>query len=197
MRSREAAPNQYIMEIDAGVQRVARIEEHMKEQLEQWERRPFVKALMAMRGFKEVAAMTEVSELGDLSRFRHPRQLMGYLGLVPSEESTGSRRRQGAITKTGNCHARWMLIECASHYSHAPKVSPQLSARQAEQSHAVKIISWRAQKRLNYRFRRLSARGLHRNKVVVAIARELCGFLWELHLQVAAEVRQSGTLKRV
>ena len=100
------------------------------------------------------------------------------------------------LTKTGNCHARWMLIECASHYSHAPKVSPQLSARQAEQSHAVKIISWRAQKRLNYRFRRLSARGLHRNKVVVAIARELCGFLWELHLQVAAEVRQSGTLKR-
>ena len=187
---------EYIMEIDAGVQRVARIEEHMKEQLAQWERRPYVKALTAFRGFKEVAAMTEVSELGDLSRFAHPRQLMGYLGVVPSEESTGGRRRQGSITKTGNCHARWMLIECASHYSHAPKVSPQLSARQEGQSHAVKIISWRAQKRLNYRFRRLSARGLHRNKVVVAIARELCGFLWELHLQVAAEVRQSGTLKR-
>lgn len=150
---------------------------------------------MAFRGFQEVAAMTEVAELGDLDRFDHPRQLMAFLGLVPQEESTGSRRRQGAITKTGNGHARWMLIECASHYSHEPKVSPQLSARQQGQSHAVKIISWRAQNRLNYRFRRLKARGMHRNKVVVAIARELCGFLWELHRQITAELRQQTDLR--
>lgn len=186
---------EYIMEVDAGVQRVERLEQHMKEQLAYWERAPYVEALMAFRGFQEVAAMTEVAELGDLDRFDHPRQLMAFLGLVPQEESTGSRRRQGAITKTGNGHARWMLIECASHYSHEPKVSPQLSARQQGQSHAVKIISWRAQNRLNYRFRRLKARGMHRNKVVVAIARELCGFLWELHRQITAELRQQTDLR--
>ena len=137
--------------------------------------------------------MTEVSELGDLSRFAHPRQLMGYLGLVPAESSSGERRRQGGITKTGNGHARWMLIECASHYSHAPMVSPQLSARQAGQSREVRAIAWRAQNRLNHRFKRLAARGLHRNKVVVAVARELCGFIWELHRQVSAEIGKAPT----
>lgn len=181
---------EYILEVDALIQRVARVEQHMKDILPTWEREPFVRALMAFRGFKEVAGMTEISELGDLSRFSHPQQLMGYLGMVPEESSSGEKRRQGGITKTGNSHARWMLIECASHYSHPPRVSPQLSARQAGQSHEVRCIAWRAQNRLNYRFKRLAARGLHRNKVVVAVARELCGFLWELHAQVAREIEQ-------
>ena len=110
----------------------------MKDILETWERRPYVEALVAFRGFQTVAAMTAVSELGDLGRFAHPRQLMGYLGLVPGEDSSGARRRQGSITKTGNGHARWMLIECASHYSHPPRVSPQLSARQEGQSREVR-----------------------------------------------------------
>lgn len=179
---------EYVMAVDAGVERVARIEQQMKDFLPKWEREPFVRALMSFRGFQEVAAMTEISELGDLSRFDHPRQLMGYLGLVPEEHSSGEKRRQGGITKTGNGHARWMLIECASHYSHAPRVSPQLSARQAGQSREVRAIAWRAQNRLNTRFKRLSARQLHRNKVVVAIARELCGYLWELHQQVTKEI---------
>jgi transposase len=179
---------EYINEVDAGTERVDRIEGQMKDLLPSWEREPYVRALMSFRGFQEVAAMTEISELGDLSRFAHPRQLMGYLGLVPTESSSGERRSQGGITKTGNGHARWMLIECASHYSHAPMVSPQLSARQAGQSREVKAIAWRAQNRLNHRFKRLAARGLHRNKVVVAVARELCGFLWELHTQVSTEI---------
>ena len=183
---------EYIMEVDAGTERVGRIEQHMKDILPGWEREPYVRALMAFRGFQEVAAMTEISELGDLSRFAHPRQLMGYLGLVPSESSSGERRSQGGITKTGNGHARWMLIECASHYSHAPMVSPQLSARQAGQSREIRAIAWRAQNRLNYRFKRLAARGLHRNKVVVAIARELCGFIWELHRQVSVEIGKAA-----
>jgi transposase len=178
---------EYIMEVDAGAERVRRVEQHMKDILPGWEREPCVRALMSFRGFQEVAAMTEISELGDLSRFAHPRQLMGYLGLVPTEDTSGERRRQGGITKTGNGHARWMLIECASHYSHAPMVSPQLSARQAGQSREVRAIAWRAQNRLNHRFKKLAARGLHRNKVVVAIARELCGFIWELHHQVRKE----------
>jgi len=185
---------EYIQAVDAGVERVARIEQQMKDFLPQWEREPYVRALMSFRGFQEVAAMTEISELGDLSRFDHPRQLMGYLGLVPEESSSGERRRQGGITKTGNGHARWMLIECASHYSHAPRVSPQLSARQTGQSREVRSIAWRAQNRLNTRFKRLSARQLHRNKVVVAIARELCGYLWELHHQVALELERQRSL---
>lgn len=139
--------------------------------------------------------MTEVSELGDLSRFANPRQLMAYLGLVPSEASSGSKRRQGAITKTGNGHARWMLIECASHYRMPPKVSPQLSARQGGQSREVKAIAWRAQERLNKRFKRLSARGIHRNKVVVSVARELCGYLWELHRQMTLEIETKAGAK--
>lgn len=192
-RTRMAHPAQqlvleeYILEVDTLTQRVARIEAHMIEFLPNWGREPYVRALMAFKGFKEVAAMTVVSELGDLSRFSHPRQLMGYLGLVPEEASSGEKRRQGGITKTGNGHARWMLIECASHYSHAPRVSPQLSARQAGQSRELRCIAWRAQNRLNFRFKRLAARQLHRNKVVVAVARELCGFIWELHRQVTAE----------
>jgi len=180
---------EYIQAVDAGVERVNRIEQQMKDLLPSWEREPYVRALMTFRGFQEVAAMTEISELGDLSRFEHPRQLMGYLGLVPSERSTGTRRRQGSITKTGNGHARWMLVECASHYNHAPRISQQLSARQAGQSREVRAIAWRAQNRLNYRFKRLSARGLHRNKIVVGIARELCGYLWELHHQVSKEMK--------
>ena len=164
----------------------------MKELLFSWEREPYVRALMCFRGFKEVAAMTEISELGDLSRFVHPRQLMGYLGPVPTESSSGEKRRQGTITKTGNGHARWMLIECASHYSHPPRVSPQLSARQGGQSREVKIVAWNAQNRLNKRYGRLAARGLHRNKVVVAIARELCAFIWEVRQQVDAELKASN-----
>ena len=171
---------EYIMAVDAGVERVRRLVAHMESVLETWERKPQVEALVALRGFQTVAAMTVVSELGDLSRFKSPRQLMGYLGMVPSEATTGTKRRQGSITKTGNGHTRWMLIECASHYRLEPKVSDALSARQQGQSRPVCELSWRAQNRLNYRFKRLSARGLNRNKVVVAVARELCAFVWEL-----------------
>ena len=178
---------EYIIAVDAGVERVGRLVAHMERVLETWSRKPHVEALMALRGFQTVAAMTIVSELGDLSRFKGPRQLMGYLGMVPGESSSGMKRRQGSITKTGNGHARWMLIECASHYRMAPKVSAALSARQTGQSRAVRELSWGAQNRLNYRFARLSARGLNRNKVVVAVARELCAFVWELDGLVSKE----------
>jgi transposase len=179
---------EYIMAVDAANERVARLEESMERQLDQWDAKPYVEALMAFRGFQVVAAMTIIAELGDLSRFKHPRQLMGYLGIVPGEDSSGEKRRQGAITKCGNSHARWMLIECASHYRYEAKVSQELSKRQDGQSREVKAISWRAQNRLCFRFRALSARGLNRNKVVVAIARELSAFIWELHRQVSKEI---------
>jgi transposase len=122
---------EYVQGVDAGVERVARLESRMRALLEGWEWKPVVEALMAMKGFQIVAAMITISELGDLTRFAHPRQLMAFLGLVPSEDSSGDRRRQGAITKCGNSHARWLLIESAQAYRNSPKVSAALSQRQS------------------------------------------------------------------
>ena len=171
---------EYIQAIDSGVKRVARLEDRMKLVLNDWDWKPVVSALMACKGFKEVAAMTVISELGDLRRFSHPRKLMAFLGLVPGEHSSGSKRRQGSITKSGNSHARWMLVECAQHYRRAPKVSKELTTRQAGQSKEVKNLSWRMQNRLSKRYKCLRARGIMDSKCIVAIARELSGFIWEL-----------------
>jgi transposase len=135
---------------------------------------------MACRGFQEVAAMTVISELGDLRRFDHPRKLMAFLGLVPDEHTTGSKRRQGSITRCGNSHARWMLVECSQHYRKSPKVGAVLARRQEGQAKEVRELSWRMQNRLHARYVKLRARGKRENKVIVAIARELCGFIWEL-----------------
>ncbi len=124
--------------------------------------------------------MILVSELGDVHRFSHPRQVMAYLGLVPTENTSSEKRRQGRnhqmrqrpcpMVTGGVCPA----LRCP------PKVSKELSRRQEGQSQEVRAISWRAQNRLHHRYRRLLARRLQRNKAMVAIARELCGFIWEL-----------------
>jgi transposase len=152
----------------------------MKDLLEDWEWKPVVKALMACKGFQEVAAMTIISEVGDLRRFEHPRKLMAFLGLVPGEETSGQKRRQGSITKCGNGHARWMLVECAQHFRRAPKISAALTKRQEGQSKEVKALSWRMQNRLSSRYMKLRMRGIRDVKCVVAIARELSAFIWEL-----------------
>jgi transposase len=171
---------EYLLAIEAAAERIERCEVAMRELLEKWRLAPAVRALMAMKGFQTVAAMILVSELGAIERFAHPRQLMAYLGLIPSENTSSDKRRQGSITKCGNAHARWLLVECAQHYATPPKVSKELSRRQEEQSHEVRAISWRAQNRLHRRYARLMARRLQRNKAIVAIARELCGFILEL-----------------
>ena len=171
---------EYLQRVDASAAQVARIEGQMDLLLGGWQRRKFVEALQGFRGFQQVAAMVVASELGDLMRFEHPRQLMAYLGLVPDEDSSGGRRRQGGITKCGNGHVRWMLVEVAHHYRLPPKISKELSKRQEGLDREVRAVSWRAQNRLHRRFARLSLRGLHRNKVVVAVARELAAFIWEL-----------------
>ena len=171
---------EYLQGIAAAGERIARCEEAMRVLLEKWRLAPAVRALMAMKGFQTVAAMILVSELGEVHRFAHPRQVMAYLGLVPTENSSSERRRQGRITKCGNAHARWLLVECAQHYAAPPKVSKELSRRQETQSAQVRAISWRAQNRLHNRYTRLLARRLQRNKAIVAVARELCGFVWEL-----------------
>ena len=171
---------EYLQRVDASAAQVERIEAQMARLLPDWQRRKFVEALQGFRGFQLVAAMTLISELGDLLRFSHPRRLMAYVGLVPGENTSGERRRQGPITKCGNGHVRWMLVEVAHHYRYPPKISRELSLRQAGLGRDVRAVSWRAQERLHRRFCRLLLRGVHPNKVVVAIARELVAFVWEL-----------------
>jgi transposase len=175
---------EYLQAVDLAEDRIARLEKHMEEQLQTWQRRAEVAATMAMKGFKMVGGMIIASELGDLRRFEHPRQLMGYLGLVPGEHSSGGTRRQGAITKCGNAHVRWMLIESAKAYTKPAKVGLDLTRRQEGIPRAIKELSWRAQNRLGMKYRKLAARGVHVNKAITAIARELCAFLWELHVKV-------------
>lgn len=176
----KAILEEYLQAIDAAHDRVGRIELSMRALVEDWRLKPAVDALMALRGFQLIAAMITVSELGDIHRFDHPRQLMTYLGLVSTEHSSGPKQHLGGISRCGNGHARWLLVECAQHYALPPKVSKELSRRQQDQPPSVRALSWKAQNRLHLRFMRLAARRLHRNKIKVAIARELCGFLWAL-----------------
>jgi transposase len=176
----KAILEEYLQGIDAAHDRVQRIEESMQALLEGWRLKAAVQALMAFRGFQRVAAMITVSELGDLHRFAHPRQLMTYLGLVSVEHSSGPRQHLGGISRCGNGHARWLLTECAEHYRLPPKVSKELARRQEGQPPEVRALSWKAQHRLHLRFSRLLARRLQRNKAKVAVARELCGFVWAL-----------------
>lgn len=174
----------YLQTIDRCLEHIQFFEEKMREVLTQWEWKPVVEALMACKGFKEVAAMTIVAELGDLRRFKNPRQLMAFLGLVPGEESSGGKRRQGSITKCGNGHARWMLCESAQAYRWKPKVSAALSKRQEGQPQEIKALSWRMQQRLSKRYSRLRVRGIRDAKCIVAIARELSAFIWELQVKL-------------
>lgn len=175
---------EYLQAIDAAGERIERLEVHMKALLEDWHMRPVVLALMGLRGYQTVAAMITVSEIGDIHRFAHPRQLMAYLGLVPSESSSGGSRTQGSITKCGNGHLRWIFNECAQHYRLPPKVSSQLATRQEAipKAHRRQVteISWRCQNRLHEKGRKLAARGKTRQKVQTALARELSAFVWEV-----------------
>ena len=142
--------------------------------------RPVVEALMTLRGVDTVAATTLVAEIGDFTRFARPPELMGFLGLVPSAYNSGDKRQLGKITKTGNSHARRVLVEAAWNYRFPARMSTVLQRRQEGQPKAVRQIAWRAQLRLARRYRRLSARKLALNKICVAIARELSGFIWDI-----------------
>ena len=167
--------------------RVERLTQALAQQVEPWRMRPVVRALMTLRGLDLIAATTLVAELGDLRRFPRPRELMGYTGLVPSEYTSGTRRRLGAITKTGNGHARRVLVEAAWNYRFPARISRGLQVRQEHQSPEIRALAWRAQLRLCHRYRRLSARGMQHNKLCVAIARELLGFVWDIGQRVAPE----------
>lgn len=165
--------------IDAATARLKRLEAQVKQAATTGRHAPLIAALQSLRGVGVVTAVTLVAELGDLGRFPTPRPLMAYVGLVPSEHSSGSSQRRGRITRAGNSHARHVLVQAAWHYRHAPKVTRALERRQDGQPRAVTDVAWRAQQRLHARYRKLAARK-GRQKAVIAVARELVGFVWAL-----------------
>ncbi|RDU94524.1 IS110 family transposase [Trinickia dinghuensis] len=158
----------------------ARLEEALREAVLNWRFYPVVLALQAMRGVQFTMAVGVLAELGDLSRFAHPSQLMAWLGLTPSEHSSGEKRRQGSITKNGNSYARKLLIEAAWSYQHPARVSPEIQRRQEGIPKPIVDRAWEAQMRLCRRYRKLVARGKQKNIAVVAVARELAGFIWDI-----------------
>jgi transposase len=183
-QAQQIAFEEYVQAVEEAEQRLGRLAHAISAQLEQWRWRPAVEALQALRGVSTIHAVRMVAELGDFQRFESPRKLMGYLGLIPSENSSGARRRQGSITKAGNSSARRALIEAAHAYAHPARVSWVIARRQTALPKNVCDIAWKAQLRLCARFRRLAARRLPRNKVIVAVARELSGFVWAIARQV-------------
>ena len=170
--------------VDEQVDRLRRLEAELLERTPTWRLYPVVRALQALRGVQFLVAITVVAELGDLTRFDSPRQLGAFVGLVPSEDSTGPRRRLGAITKTGNGRARRALIEGAWAYRYPAKVSEHIQRRIDALPKPIQDLGWKAQVRLCKRFRRLTARGTHPNVAVTAIARELIAFMWAIAKEV-------------
>src|ERR671922_1798510 len=183
---------EYVRAVTEHTERLQRLDEELQERVKAWRLQPVVEALEGLRGVQFTVAVTIVAELGDLTRFENPRQVMKYLGLIPSEYSSGERRRQGSITKAGNAHARRALVEGAWAYRYPAKVSRHLQLRREQLPKPIHDISWKAQVRLCKRFRRLMTRGKHPNQVVVAIARELAGFMWAIAKEVS--VTPSGRL---
>jgi transposase len=186
--SQQIGFQEYLHAITEATARIERLEQALRDALPDWTLKPLVQALHALRGVQLIAAMTLVAELQDFTRFANPRQLMSYVGLVPGEYSSGPKRRQGAITKAGNSAARRMLVEVAWHYQHGARVTPIIAKRQDQLPKAVTDIAWAAQLRLNAKFRRLVARRVMKTKAVVAVARELAGFVWA----IGREVQTSG-----
>lgn len=171
---------EYIHAIEDASNRVARLTQQIELLVPSWRMAPVVNALQALRGVSLIVASTTVAELGDLTRFENPKKLMAFLGLVPSEHSSGEKKKRGGITKTGNRHVRRVLVEGAQAYSHPARITRLLLKRHEGLSQEVLEISWKCQVRLCSRFRRLMNSGKNRNTVVTAIARELAAFMWAI-----------------
>lgn len=174
----------YIHAVEDAEKRIARLVEQIELLVESWSMAPVVKAIQAMRGVAFINAVTLVAEIGDFARFDNPRQLMAYVGLVPSEHSTGDSVRRGGITKAGNGQARRALIEGAWTYRMQARVSRKLHDRLENLPQGIRDTAWKAQVRLCARYRRLVARGKTKVVVTTAIAREMIGFIWAIARQV-------------
>src|SRR6516164_9258275 len=172
-----------IAAVVAATARRDRLEAHIEAALPEWPLAPVVQALQALRGVGLVAAATLLAELGDITRFTNPRQFMAYLGLVPSEHSSGRTRRQGGITKAGNGEARRMLIEAAWSYRFPARIGREQLLRQESLAKPIRDIAWKAQERLCRRYRKLARAGKLPTVITAAIARELAGFIWAIARQ--------------
>jgi transposase len=178
----------YVRAVTEHTERLGRLDQALQEQVKAWRFSPVVDALQALRGVQ-----CTVAELGDLTRFDTPRELMKFFGLIPSESSIGERRRQGSLTTAGNTHARRALVEGAWADRYPANVSRPLQLRLAKPSKAIQDSSWKAQVRLGTRYRRLMARGKHAHQVVVALARELVGCMWAIAKQVPVTLEGQKT----
>ena len=176
----------YLTEVDHARERIERLERAIDHAIAAApaEIRAVVDGLQALRGVARISAATIVAEVGQISRFAKPRQLMGYTGAVPSEHSSGESIRRGTITKTGNAHLRRILIEAAWAYRYRPNIGRNLHLRQEGTSEDVKAIAWKAQHRLHHRYVTLAARGKTKQHIITAIARELAGFVWAVGVTV-------------
>jgi transposase len=171
---------EYVDSVEAMTRRVAAFDEQLESAAGESVFWPVIEGLMALRGVKLITATTIVAEIGDLRRFATAPQLMAYLGVVPSEHSSGETKVRGPITKTGNGHVRRMLVEAAWQYRYPARKTAVLQRRAERASEQVQEIAWKAQKRLCARYRLLEARGKLKVQVCIAVARELAGFIWAI-----------------
>jgi transposase len=188
--SQQIVLQEYIDAIAQCTARVERLTEQIRQLLPQWRMFTVVKALESLRGVSLIVAATTVAEIGDFKRFQNAQQLMSYLGLVPSEHSSGQKVKRGGITKTGNGHVRRMLIEAAWAYRLRARVGRSLLKRQEHLPQRIRDISWKAQVRLCSRYRHLWAKGKAKQLITTAVARELCGFVWAIALEAQGELAQ-------
>jgi transposase len=166
--------------VETATLRVSQLTERLRELAATWDRGPLVKALQSLRGVEFVTAVTVVAEVGDFRRFATAGDFMGYVGLIPTEQTSGETRRRGPITKTGNAHVRRLLVESAWHYRRQPRMSKALRERSVGIAPGVCAIAWKAQGRLHNRLKKLIGRGKHPAEAVTAVARELAGFIWAI-----------------
>jgi len=185
---------EYIETVKETQRRVVALESQMREALKGWSLGPVAEALMALRGVSLITAMTALAELGDITRFDSPRELMGYLGLVPSEHSSGGTRRQGGITRTGNGHVRRVFVEAAWNYRFPARKTRCIEQRAEKTSARVQAMAWQAQKRLCGRYQSLMQAGKEKKQVTTAVARELVGFIWAIACEVTGKAHGSKVL---
>jgi len=192
--AQQATLEDYVHEVEHARERIVRLERAIDEAIETLPERmrAVVDGLQALRGIAKISAVTVVAELGEISRFNKPRQLMGYSGTVSSEHSSGERIRRGGITKTGNAHLRRIVVEAAWAYRHRPSIGTTLAIRQKQTTAEVTEIAWKAQHRLHGRYRKLLAKGKNKQQVVTALARELLGFIWAIGVTVEQPFKASG-----
>ena len=196
--AQEATLLDYLHEVEHAGERIQRLEKSIDTAIETvpQKMRAVIQGLQSLRGIAKMSAVSIVAELGEISRFAQPRQLMGYSGAVSREHSSGERVQRGSISKAGNAHLRRIVIEAAWAYRHRPNIGAALAARQKDNSEEVKEIAWKAQHRLHTRYSKLCAKGKTKQKVVTAVGRELLGFIWAIGVQVERTMRAGQTRRR-